>query len=139
MIGLDTNVLARYCVEDSTDLQAARQRLAAGRLIESGQAPMVCKTVVLELDFARLAGKLGLLPGVGLPRRRARNRCHESPTHPAQKRRVRTHPGNSTTTSSPGCALRMRSVPPCACATRRHRFRPRPTPPAWRVRALSGR
>jgi hypothetical protein len=86
VIGLDTNVLARYCVEDSTDLQAARQRLAAGRLIESGQAPMVCKTVVLELDFARLAGKLGLLPGVGLPRRRARNRCDESPTHPASEK-----------------------------------------------------
>ena len=33
MIGLDTNVLARYCIDDETDAVAQRQRLAARRLI----------------------------------------------------------------------------------------------------------
>jgi hypothetical protein len=42
-------------------------------------------------------------------------------------------------TSSPGLALRSCSSPPCACATSRHRYSPRPTPPLSRVRALSGR
>lgn len=51
MIGLDTNVLARYYVEDTTDAEAERQRTAARRLIESGQPLMVCKTVILELEW----------------------------------------------------------------------------------------
>jgi len=51
MIGLDTNVLARYYVEDKADAEAGRQRAAARRLIESGQQLMVCKTVILELEW----------------------------------------------------------------------------------------
>lgn len=51
MIGLDTNVLARYYVDDATDAQALTQRQAARRLIESGHRLMVCKTVVLELEW----------------------------------------------------------------------------------------
>jgi len=51
VIGLDTNVLARYYVQDDADAQAQRQRLAARRLIESGQPLMVSKTVVLELEW----------------------------------------------------------------------------------------
>jgi predicted nucleic-acid-binding protein len=51
MIGLDTNVLARYYIDDEADGQAQRQRLAARRLIESGQPLMVSKTVVLELEW----------------------------------------------------------------------------------------
>ncbi len=51
MIGLDTNVLARYYIEDAADTQAQRQRVAARRLIESGQALMVSKTVVLEFEW----------------------------------------------------------------------------------------
>lgn len=50
MIGLDTNVLARYYIDDKADTQAHRQRLAARRLIESGQPLMVSKSVVLELE-----------------------------------------------------------------------------------------
>ena len=61
MIGLDTNVLARYYVEDAADPQAGKQRLAARRLIESGQALMVCKTVVLELEWV-LRGYYGFEP-----------------------------------------------------------------------------
>lgn len=51
MIGLDTNVLARYYVADAGDRQAKAQREAARRLIESGQPLMVSKTVVLELEW----------------------------------------------------------------------------------------
>jgi len=50
MIGVDTNVLARYYIEDAGDAQAKKQRLAARRLIESGQALMVRKAVILELE-----------------------------------------------------------------------------------------
>jgi predicted nucleic-acid-binding protein len=51
MIGLDTNVLARYYVDDAGDAEAQRQRVVARRLIETGQDLMVSKTVVLELDW----------------------------------------------------------------------------------------
>jgi predicted nucleic-acid-binding protein len=51
MIGLDTNVLARYYVEDAADPEAERQRSAARRLIESGQPLMVSKAVILELEW----------------------------------------------------------------------------------------
>ena len=51
MIGLDTNVLARYYIDDETATEAQRQRLAARRLIESGQPLMVSKSVVLELEW----------------------------------------------------------------------------------------
>lgn len=51
MIGLDTNVLARYYVDDAGDAEAQRQRVAARRLIESGQPLMVSKSVVLELEW----------------------------------------------------------------------------------------
>ena len=50
MIGLDTNVLARYYIDDDAGAPAQRQRLAARRLIESGQPLMVCKSVILELE-----------------------------------------------------------------------------------------
>ena len=51
MIGLDTNVLARYYVEDAGDAESQRQRLLARRLMESGKPLMVCKTVLLELEW----------------------------------------------------------------------------------------
>ncbi len=51
MIGLDTNVLARYYVRDDSDGEAMQQREAARRLLESGQPLMVCKTVLLELEW----------------------------------------------------------------------------------------
>jgi predicted nucleic-acid-binding protein len=61
MIGLDTNVLARYYIEDDSDAQAQRQRLAAQRLIESGRPLMVCKTVLLELEWV-MRGYYGFAP-----------------------------------------------------------------------------
>jgi hypothetical protein len=51
MIGLDTNVLAGYDIEDKTDSPAQRQRVVARWLIESGQPLMVCKTMILELEW----------------------------------------------------------------------------------------
>ncbi len=51
MIGLDTNVLARYYVDDDADREAGRQRELALRLIESGKQLMVCKTVLLEFEW----------------------------------------------------------------------------------------
>lgn len=51
MIGLDTNILARYYVEDQTDSESSRQRIAARALIESGHPLMICKTVLLELEW----------------------------------------------------------------------------------------
>lgn len=51
MIGLDTNVLTRYYIDDDSDAEAKRQRSAARRLIESGQPLMVCKSVILELEW----------------------------------------------------------------------------------------
>ena len=51
MIGLDTNILARYYIEDEDDSEATHQRLAAQRLIESGKPLMVAKTVMLEFEW----------------------------------------------------------------------------------------
>jgi predicted nucleic-acid-binding protein len=49
--GLDTNVLARYYVDDQGDAPAQRQRIAARAVIESGQPLAVAKTVLLELEW----------------------------------------------------------------------------------------
>lgn len=51
MVGLDTNVLARYYVEDRADGESVRQREAARRLIDSGVRLSACKTVLLELEW----------------------------------------------------------------------------------------
>jgi predicted nucleic-acid-binding protein len=52
VIGLDTNVLARYFVaEDGADAATERQRQAARHLIESGQPLFLPKTVALELEW----------------------------------------------------------------------------------------
>lgn len=61
MIGLDTNVLARYYIDDAADSEAQRQRVAARRLIESGQPLMVSKSVILELEWV-MRGYYGFSP-----------------------------------------------------------------------------
>jgi len=61
MIGLDTNVLARYYIADEADAEAAEQHEAARRLVESGQPLRVCKTVVLELEWV-MRGYYGFAP-----------------------------------------------------------------------------
>jgi len=50
MIGLDTNVLARYYVA-STDAPSQKQSAAARKLLESGKSLFVSKSVVLELEW----------------------------------------------------------------------------------------
>ncbi|WP_296443866.1 type II toxin-antitoxin system VapC family toxin [Rhodoferax sp. UBA5149] len=50
MIGLDTNVLARYYVV-STDAPSQKQSAAARKLLESGKSLFVSKSVVLELEW----------------------------------------------------------------------------------------
>jgi predicted nucleic-acid-binding protein len=52
VIGLDTNVLARYFVEEEgADAATQAQRQAARQLIESGQDLFLPKTVALELEW----------------------------------------------------------------------------------------
>ena len=52
MIGLDTNVLARYYLGGhEADAATTRQQQAARRLIEGDQALQVAKTVLLELEW----------------------------------------------------------------------------------------
>jgi predicted nucleic-acid-binding protein len=51
MIGLDTNVLARYYIFDANDAEALRQRPLAQGLIDSTQALVVCKTVIIEFEW----------------------------------------------------------------------------------------
>ena len=50
MIGLDTNVLARYYVA-SSDALSQQQGVLARKLIESGKRLYVSKSVVLELEW----------------------------------------------------------------------------------------
>lgn len=51
MIGIDTNVLARYYVADAGDAEAVHQHDLARQMMESGQPLMVCKTVLLEFEW----------------------------------------------------------------------------------------
>ena len=51
MIALDTNVLARFYVDDPTDPEAAKQRPAARRLLDESPQIFVPLTVVLELEW----------------------------------------------------------------------------------------
>jgi predicted nucleic-acid-binding protein len=51
MIGVDTNVLARYYVVDGADAEAVRQRPLAQKLIESSEQLLISKTVILELEW----------------------------------------------------------------------------------------
>ncbi|CAG1021436.1 hypothetical protein DOJK_00987 [Patescibacteria group bacterium] len=51
MIGLDTNILARYYIQDESDNEAKKQHELARKLIESEQPLIVCKTVLLEFEW----------------------------------------------------------------------------------------
>ena len=64
MIGLDTNILARYYVAatpGADDVATFKQCEAARVLIDGGKRLMVSKTVVLELEWV-LRGRYGLNP-----------------------------------------------------------------------------
>ena len=51
MIGLDTNILARYYIQDEADSEAKKQHKLAQKLVESGESLKVCKTVLLEFEW----------------------------------------------------------------------------------------
>jgi len=51
VIAVDTNILARFYVEDPSDPEAPKQRPLARALIERGEAVFVPVTVVLELEW----------------------------------------------------------------------------------------
>ena len=51
MIAVDTNVLARFYVDDPDDDEAGPQRLLARELIEAGVALFVPITVIVELEW----------------------------------------------------------------------------------------
>ncbi|MDZ7754558.1 MAG: PIN domain-containing protein [Gammaproteobacteria bacterium] len=48
---MDTNILARYYIQDRADTEASKQHEAARKLIEAGDPLMVCKTVLLEFEW----------------------------------------------------------------------------------------
>ncbi len=51
MISLDTNVIARFYVDDPSDPEATRQRPLARKVFEQASALFVPLTVVLELEW----------------------------------------------------------------------------------------
>jgi predicted nucleic-acid-binding protein len=51
VIALDTNVIARFYVDDPSDPAALKQRPAARRIFESGTPLYIPLTVVLELEW----------------------------------------------------------------------------------------
>lgn len=51
MIGLDTNILARYYIQDESDSEAQKQHKLARGIFESGKPLMVCITVLLEFEW----------------------------------------------------------------------------------------
>jgi predicted nucleic-acid-binding protein len=51
MIGLDTNILARFYVDDPNDPEAAKQRPIAKRIITESPQLFVPLTVILELEW----------------------------------------------------------------------------------------
>ncbi len=51
MIGLDTNILARFYVDDPNDAEAAKQRPIARRIISESSQLFVPLTVILELEW----------------------------------------------------------------------------------------
>lgn len=62
MIGLDTNVLARYYLAGpDVDAATERQQQAARRLLEGGQRLHVAKTALLELEWV-MRGVYGSTP-----------------------------------------------------------------------------
>ena len=51
MIALDTNILARFYVDDPADPEAARQRPIARRLLTESPQVFIPLTVILELEW----------------------------------------------------------------------------------------
>lgn len=57
MIAVDTNILARFYVDDTADPEAARQRPIAERLMREGTGVLVTVTVLLEFAWVLQIGR----------------------------------------------------------------------------------
>jgi predicted nucleic-acid-binding protein len=55
MIGIDTNILARFYCDDPQDPEAARQRPIARRIMVESEAIFVPLTVILEFEWVMRA------------------------------------------------------------------------------------
>jgi predicted nucleic-acid-binding protein len=51
MIALDTNILARFYVDDPDDSESAKQRPIAHRLLTKSPQVFISLTVILELEW----------------------------------------------------------------------------------------
>ncbi len=51
MIGIDTNILARFYVDELNDPEAAKQRPIARRILTESEQIFVPVTVILELEW----------------------------------------------------------------------------------------
>ena len=51
MIGVDTNVLLRFYVDDQSDREAVKQRRASAKLFSSGKILFIPKSVLLECEW----------------------------------------------------------------------------------------
>ena len=51
MIGIDTNILARFYVDDPKDAEAAKQRPIARRILAESNGVFVPLSVILELEW----------------------------------------------------------------------------------------
>jgi predicted nucleic-acid-binding protein len=51
MIGIDTNILARFYVDELNDPEAAKQRPIARRILTESEQILVPVTVILELEW----------------------------------------------------------------------------------------
>jgi predicted nucleic-acid-binding protein len=51
MIGIDTNILARFYVDDPNDPEAVKQRPIARRILTESEQIFVPLTVILELEW----------------------------------------------------------------------------------------
>ncbi len=51
MIGVDTNILARFYVDDLNDPDAVKQRPIARRILSESEKIFVPLTVILELEW----------------------------------------------------------------------------------------
>jgi predicted nucleic-acid-binding protein len=71
MIAVDTNILARFYVDDPSDSEAEKQRPVAKRILTESADVFVPLTVVLELEWVLRAvmSLLVLMIGVSLSER----------------------------------------------------------------------
>ena len=131
MIAVDTNILARYDVDDPADREAARQRPIAERLMREGAGVLVTVTAVLEFAWMARAG-LGNAP---LRLRTVPHACAPARAgmQAAWKRPLRPESAHGTLLDAPGAQAVARVFIPSrllfsATGGRRRTWSPPPAP-----------